>query len=167
MRGSAVGQGSPSAVLPSANTTALLGLAYMKLGHRIVEGVVSAGYPQRPAHSAVFAHIDVEAGTRLSTLAARANITPQAMGELVDDLERLNYVVRRPDPDDRRAKRIILTKRGRESVVVAQRTIAHIETDLETLVGAEDLALVHRALQRIIAEDDLGASETHTDEREP
>ena len=135
---------------PPANTTALLGLAYMHLGRRIVEGVVSAGFPQRPAHSAVFAHIDVEGGTRLTTLATRANITPQAMGELVDDLERLGYVVRQPDPADRRAKRIVLTARGAASVVAAQRTIAAIEADLQALLGARRLALLHEALRRIL-----------------
>lgn len=152
MPSSSSGQGAEA--VARANTTALLGLAYMKLGHRIVDGVVSAGFPQRPAHSAVFAHIDVDSGTRLSTLAARANITPQAMGEVVDDLERLEYIVRRPDPDDRRAKRIILTERGRECVAVAQRTIAEIEAELETLLGPRLLGLVHRALQRIIADDE-------------
>jgi DNA-binding MarR family transcriptional regulator len=151
MRSALSGQGT--GVVAPANTTALLGRAYMKLGHRIVDGVVSAGFPQRPAHSAVFAHIDVESGTRLSTLAARANITPQAMGELVDDLQRLRYIVRRPDPDDRRAKRIILTERGRACVAAAQRTIAAIEAGLEELLGPDELALVHRALRRIIADD--------------
>jgi len=134
-----------------ANTTALLGLAYMRLGHRIVDGVVSAGYPQRPAHSAVFAHIDVVGGTRLTTLATRANITPQAMGELVDDLERLGYVLRQPDPDDRRAKRIVLTPHGVASVVAAVRTIAGIEADLKSLLGAAGLAALHDALSRIVS----------------
>lgn len=163
MRSSPSGQAAET-VAP-ANTAALLGLAYMKLGHRIVDGVVSAGFPQRPAHSAVFAHIDVDSGTRLSTLAARANITPQAMGELVDDLERLEYIVRRPDPDDRRAKRIILTERGRACVAVAQRTIAEIEAGLETLLGRRQLGLVHRALRRIIADDEGVESATQIDER--
>jgi hypothetical protein len=63
---------------PVENTTALLGLAYSALGHQIVAGVVAASFPRRPAHSSVFAHIDL-AGTRLTELAARANITPQAM----------------------------------------------------------------------------------------
>lgn len=132
-----------------ANTTALLGLAYMRLGHRIVDGVVSAGFPQRPAHSAVFAHIDIEGGTRLTTLATRANITPQATGELVDDLERLGYVVRQPDPADRRAKRIVLTDRGAASVAAAERTIAGIEADLKALLGGARLTELHDALGRI------------------
>ncbi len=135
---------------PSRNTTALLGLAYMSLGHRIVEGVNIAGFPQRPAHSAVMAHIDIDGGTRLSTIAARANITPQAVGELVDDLERLGYVVRQPDPDDRRAKRIVLTDRGRESVAAALETIAALEAELEDLLGSDKLAELHDSLSQIL-----------------
>jgi DNA-binding MarR family transcriptional regulator len=136
--------------VPARNTTALLGLAYMNLGRRIVEGVNSAGFVQRPAHSGVMAHIDIDGGTRLSTIAARANITPQAVGELVDDLERLGHVVRQPDPDDRRAKRIVLTERGRESVAAALDAIAVLEAELEDLLGSDKLAELHDSLSRIL-----------------
>ena len=135
---------------PPRNTTALLGLAYMSLGHRIVEGVNAAGFPQRPAHSGVMAHIDIDGGTRLTAIAARANITPQAAGELVDDLERLGYVVRQPDPDDRRAKRIVLTDRGRDSVAAALETIATLEAEIEDVLGPEKLAELHASLSRIL-----------------
>ena len=133
------------------NTTALLGLAYSALGHKIVAGVVAAGFPMRPAHSGVFAHIDVEGGTRLTELARRANMTPQAMGELVDDLEQLGYVTRRPDPADRRAKRIVLTPTGVASVQAALETIVGIERGLEALLGTRGLAALRRALSRILA----------------
>lgn len=131
------------------NTTELLGRAHLALGRRIVDGVVSAGFPQRPAHSAVFANIDIEGGTRLSTLAARANITPQALSELVDDLERMGYVTRRPDPDDRRAKRIVLTERGHACVQAALGTISAIEDDLAALLGRQGLARLQQALRRV------------------
>ena len=39
-------------------------------------------------------------------------MTAQAMGELVDELEAMQYLVRRPDPTDRRAKLIMLTRKG-------------------------------------------------------
>ena len=138
------------------NTTALLGLAYQALGRRIVDGVVEAGFPQRPAHSAVFAHIDIEGGTRLTTLAARANVTPQALGELVDDLERLGYVTRRPDPDDRRAKRIVLTERGHACVDAGLRTIADLEALLGRRLGRRRLAELHQTLGLILEIDLAG-----------
>jgi DNA-binding MarR family transcriptional regulator len=133
------------------NTTALLGIAYQALGRRIVDGVNAAGYPNRPAHSAVMAHIDIDGGTRLTTLAERANITPQAVGELIDDLERLGYVARAADPDDRRAKRIVLTKRGHACVAAAIATIANLERDLERLLGGDVLANLQEQLTRISA----------------
>lgn len=134
----------------SENTAALLGLAYSALGHQIVAGVVAAGYPQRAAHSAVFAHIDLE-GSRPGELARRANMTPQAMGELVDDLERRGYVIRRPDPTDRRAKLVVLTPRGLACVQAALQTIAGIESKLTDLLGERRLRQLQRALRDIIS----------------
>jgi hypothetical protein len=52
----------------TVNTVSLLGRAYSLLGFQIVDGVVGAGFPQKPAHSAVFAQI-VPAGSRLTDLA--------------------------------------------------------------------------------------------------
>lgn len=138
-----------SGEVPRENTTALLGLAYSALGHQIVAGVVEAGFPQRPAHSGVFAHIDL-AGTRLTELARRANMTPQAMGELVDDLERLGYVVRGPDPSDRRAKLISLTPTGRACVDAGLQTIVGIEERLADVLGERRLRALHRALHDIL-----------------
>jgi DNA-binding MarR family transcriptional regulator len=129
----------------------MLGAAYRMLGLRIVEGVRAAGFPQRAAHSAVFANIDVAAGTRLTVLARRATMTPQAMGELVDDLERLGYVRRVPDPVDRRAKLVILTDRGRESVEAALTVIGTIEADLTTLLGHREHASIQTGLRKIMA----------------
>ncbi|MGH2725071.1 MAG: MarR family winged helix-turn-helix transcriptional regulator [Actinomycetota bacterium] len=134
---------------------ALLGLAHAALGHQIVAGVVEAGFPQRPAHSNVFAHIDIEGGTRLTELARRANITPQAMGELVDDLEGMAYVSRHPDPEDRRAKRIVLTARGLACVQAALGTIAGIEDRLKALIGESGLLELRSTLERIIAAGEL------------
>ncbi|HWJ82992.1 MAG TPA: MarR family winged helix-turn-helix transcriptional regulator [Nocardioides sp.] len=131
------------------NTVSMLGQAYSLLGFRIVDGVVGAGYPQKPKHSAVFAQIDLD-GTRLTQLAGRAGMTPQAMGELVDELEELGYVVRRPDPSDRRAKLVVLTERGRACVAAGRATIEGIEEQLDELLGAEGRATLRRLLARVL-----------------
>lgn len=137
------------------NTIAMLGQAYSLLGFQIVDGVVGAGYPQKPKHSAVFAQIDPQ-GTRLSRLAERANMTPQAMGELVDELEELGYVVRRPDPSDRRAKLVVLTDRGQQCVAAGRATIEGIEERLEDLLGARGRATLRRLLAKVL-ESERGA----------
>src|ERR1700761_8616820 len=65
----------------------------------------------RPAHLQVFGVIKAD-GTRLTDLAASAGMSLSAMAELVDALEQLGYVERRPDPRDGRAKLVCLTDSG-------------------------------------------------------
>lgn len=132
-----------------ANTVAMLGRAYSLLGFEIVNGVVGAGYPQKPSHSAVFAQIKPE-GSRLTELARGANMTPQAMGELVDELEHLGYVVRRPDPSDRRAKLIVLTARGRDCIAAGIATIEGIEERIAATLGERGHRQLRRLLQKLL-----------------
>ncbi len=131
------------------NTISLLGRAYSLLGFKIVDGVVGAGFPQRPSHSAVFAQISPE-GSRLSELARGANMSAQAMGELVDDLEALQYVERRPDPTDRRAKLIVLTAKGQACIAAGIVTIEGIEGQISQILGADGHQQLQSLLQKLI-----------------
>lgn len=135
---------------PDLNTVAMLGRAYSLLGFQIVDGVVGAGFPQKPSHSAVFAQIKTE-GSRLTDLAHGANITPQAMGELVDELEELGYVERRPDPTDRRAKLIVLTDRGRACIAAGISTINGIEQRITQTLGERGHRQLRSLLDRLLA----------------
>jgi DNA-binding MarR family transcriptional regulator len=134
---------------PPVNTISLLGRAYSLLGFRIVDGVVGAGFPQKPAHSAVFAQIDPD-GSRLTDLARRANMSPQAMGELVDELEDMGYVVRRPDPTDRRAKLITLTQKGQDCIAAGTATIDSIEQQLTDLLGVRGRRQLRNLLIKVL-----------------
>ena len=136
----------------SPNTIAMLGRAYSLLGFQIVDGVVGAGFPQKPSHSAVFAQIDPQ-GSRLTDLARRAHMTPQAMGELVDELEELGYVQRQPDPSDRRAKLIMLTERGHACIAAGVATVQGIEQRIDAVLGSRGHAQLRRLLARLLEED--------------
>ncbi len=127
------------------NTVAMLGQAYSLLGFQIVDGVVGAGFPQKPSHSAVFAQISAE-GSRLTDLARGANMTPQSMGELVDELEQLGYVERRPHSTDRRAKLITLTDRGKACIAAGVVTIEGIENLVTERLGDRG----HRQLRKLL-----------------
>jgi DNA-binding MarR family transcriptional regulator len=84
----------------------------------------------------VTAYIRAE-GSRLTELAAEARMTLPAMSELVDDLQRLGIVERRPDPRDKRGTLIFLTDSGWEAMRTARRVIADIEADYARCVGSE------------------------------
>ena len=132
------------------NTIAMLGQAYSLLGFRIIDGVVGAGHPIKPSHSAAFAQLR-PSGSRLTELAAGANITPQSMGTIVDELEDLGYVVRGPDPSDRRAKLIVLTELGQEAVAAGESTISGLEQDIVDVLGEEGHEQLRRLLLRLLA----------------
>jgi DNA-binding MarR family transcriptional regulator len=80
-------------------------------------------------------------------------MSPQAMGELVDDLVRRGYLERVPDPADRRAKLIVLTDLGYDALQAAFDTILDIEAELVAELGAGGLATMQRALRRLAEED--------------
>jgi DNA-binding MarR family transcriptional regulator len=101
----------------------------------LFERLVAAGLEgARLPHTHVTAYIKAD-GSRLTELAALARMTLPAMSELVDDLQRLGIVERRPDPTDRRAKLICLTDAGWDAIRTAQRVIGEIERDYAEIVG--------------------------------
>ena len=86
------------------------------------------------AQLTLFLHLD-PAGTRLTTLAARAGLTKQSMIELVDKAHALALVDRRPDPDDRRAKIVALTGLGSRALATLHEGIASAEREVARVVG--------------------------------
>jgi DNA-binding MarR family transcriptional regulator len=110
----------------------------------------------RITHGCVFGNIDPD-GTRLTDLAARANMTKQSVGEVVTELERRDYVERVPDPDDGRAKIIRLTTRGHEAQALGIRIIDEIEQEWAERFGVERVEALREALEAITAER-LGAA---------
>ena len=70
------------------------------------------GHPEvRPAHGYAFQAIGRE-GTTAGELGQRLGVTKQAAGQMVDELVRLGYVDRTPDPGDGRRRLVTLTPRG-------------------------------------------------------
>lgn len=131
-------------------TVAILRLAYNTLADEIGMAVRAVAPDQRPSHGTIMEQLDFEDGQRLTDLAEGAGITPQSAGELVDQLEALGYVERRPDPDDRRAKRIHRTQRAMRAARVAIEAAEKSERELEQLLGETRLAALRADLKRII-----------------
>ena len=78
-----------------------------------------------PRHGAVLAYLRVD-GIRATELARLSGQYKQVVGTYVDELEALGYVERRPDPDDRRAKLVVPTERGRSQMRTADAIMAEI-----------------------------------------
>jgi DNA-binding MarR family transcriptional regulator len=102
---------------------------------RIWQALEVRGYPDiRPSHSAVFANLGLGA-VRVTELAERAQVTQQAMGKMLKELERMGYVARDVDSDDKRAKEIRLTERGIQLVTDSLEVVDEVRRYYATKLG--------------------------------
>jgi DNA-binding MarR family transcriptional regulator len=116
----------------------------------LFERLVAAGLEEaRVPHTHVTAFIKAE-GSRLTELAAMARMTLPAMSELVDDLQRIGIVERRPDPSDGRAKLICLTDAGWDAMRIGRQAIAEIEAEYARLVGVEEFEAAAQTLDELV-----------------
>src|SRR6266516_5435928 len=97
------------------------------------------------AHLNVFQYPGPQ-GARPTELAARLGISKQALNYLLGELERLDYVERRPDPDDLRSKRVALTARGTSAIGVIREAVGEVETTWAQQLGAKRFSQLRNLL---------------------
>jgi DNA-binding MarR family transcriptional regulator len=85
-------------------------------------------------------------GTRLTELAKRAAMTKQAMGELVDECERMGLVERTADPTDGRAKIVVFTAPGKRFMGAFRDAIEETEAEITRQLGAPQVREMKQAL---------------------
>ncbi len=101
-----------------------------------------------PAHLIVLQYPGPQ-GTRPSELAARLRISKQALNYQLGQLERLGYLERRPDSDDLRSKRIVLTPRAEAAVPVIRDAVSEVESDWGRQLGAERFGQLRELLTEL------------------
>lgn len=67
----------------------------------------------RLRHYALLRFLATSEGALQRELSSRLGYDPSAIVGLVDDLEKLGFAERRPSPDDRRSRIVVLTEDGR------------------------------------------------------
>ena len=128
---------------------ALLRDPALAINELVSETLAERGFEHvNPAHGALAQHIS-DHGSRVTELAALAQVSKPTVVYLVDDLERLGYVERVPDPSDGRAKLVRLTERGLRAQDEARAIVAGIERDWSALVGERHFAALRAELARL------------------
>ncbi|MDZ4763433.1 MAG: MarR family winged helix-turn-helix transcriptional regulator [Chloroflexota bacterium] len=102
-----------------------------------------------PGHMNSLIFLDVK-GTRINTLAERAEMTKQAMGQAIQELEERGYVSRAPDLTDKRAALILFTEKGHRFLHDAYEIKQEIEAEYVALIGADGLAMLRDLLARVL-----------------
>lgn len=127
----------------------LLFIPYRYTEDRVFRSLREAGFDDWTLPQCrVFQRISQD-GSRLTDLADQAQMTKQNAGVMVDQLERLGYVRRVPDPADGRARLIVIEERGRRAVEVAKATIDAILSEWQTYLGTRNFTLLHQLLDQL------------------
>jgi DNA-binding MarR family transcriptional regulator len=125
---------------------ALLRLPWEAVRRRMLERLHERGFDDLDAaHLNVFQYPGPQ-GARPSDLAAQLRISKQALNYLLGQLERLDYLERRADPDDLRSKRIVLTPRGESAVRVIREAVTELEAAWAHQLGPKRFAQLRTLL---------------------
>jgi DNA-binding MarR family transcriptional regulator len=139
----------PDRPLGSRNLGTLLRDPWLELNARLNAAVAARGFDDaRPALSVVFQHVRDD-GSRVTEIAERAQLTKQTVVYLVNELERLGYVERVPDPADGRAKLVRPTERGHAAVAEARRVAAELEAEWTALIGRRRMGELRAGLEAL------------------
>jgi DNA-binding MarR family transcriptional regulator len=129
----------------------LAGRLLLSVQDELFARLAEAGYDDlRPRHASVLAYLD-EDGIRATDLARLSGRHKQIVGRIVDELESLGYVERRPDPRDRRAKLIFPTERGLAQLRLGDEIVAEIEARHADALGRRSYAEFRDMLRGLVA----------------
>ena len=103
----------------------------------------------RMSHGAVFGNLGFGA-VRVTELAKRAQVTQQAMGKMLKELERYGWIARDVDGSDRRAREIRLTEQGIQLIADSMEAVAEVRQYYAEKIGAEELNQLESALAHAI-----------------
>lgn len=121
------------------STGLLLRLLYQLYSLEIQRALREAGFDDvNPSAANVFTFLTSD-GATVSELANLSHVRKQTMAQTVEQLERSGYVVRRPNPEDRRSQLVFLTPRGKQIPRVTHKAAAAVEKRWERLIGPGEL----------------------------
>jgi len=120
--------------------------AYYWMDESLQNGLQHAGYrPRTRTQTMILIHVS-NGVTRAAELARALGVSRQAIQQQINDLEQEDIVTQIPDPDDRRANRIVFSERGAELINAAMTTLRDAEQKLTSRLGYEQVTQLREAL---------------------
>jgi DNA-binding MarR family transcriptional regulator len=145
-----------------------VGFTLSSLGHAVAREFRATLAPlqMEPREFAMLRAIASAEGISQQAIAERLRIPPSRMVAFVDALEQRGLVERRPNPDDRRARALYLTNKGRTLLESAFKLASQLERRLCAPLDASERERLLGLLQRVGAQLGLapGTHAAHLDE---
>lgn len=107
------------------------------------------GTAPSPAHSGVLFLLDRADGATMSELAQALDLVPSAVSGLVQRMEALGWVQRRPCPQDARTQRVWLRPEGRALLPALYQALARINARMTAGFTEAELDVVARWLRHM------------------
>ena len=120
--------------------------AYYWMDESLQNGLQRAGYAPRTRTQTMIL-INISNGiTRAAELARVLGVSRQAIQQQINELERDELVTQIPDPDDRRANRIVFSEKGSHLINAALESLREAEQTLSQRIGWEATSQLRTAL---------------------
>lgn len=152
---------------PSQNLGFLLADAARLLRRRFEQE--SRDIPMTAAQLRILVWLARNEGVGQAALASMLDLEPMTLCRHVDRMEAAGLVERRQDPDDRRARQIFTTEKGRMLLHPMRERAALILEQVQSGLSPETRAALHRGLETIVgnlSRTEAGAAERHRRNRE-
>ena len=141
-----------SSAQPPSDLGILVLLAYQGFVRRLHEDMARRGYDDLGRSDGVIFRMVSARPRTVSELATGLEISKQGAAQIVEDMERRGYVVRRPDPNDGRARLVELSSRGRAALGVARDFHRDYERELVRRHGARSVDALRALLDTMAGE---------------
>jgi DNA-binding MarR family transcriptional regulator len=89
-------------------------------------------------------------------LARELGVDKTVMTYLLDELEAANLIERRPDPADRRARQVVITDQGQQTLLAFRERIAAAEQELLSALSSRDAHIFRDLVERIARASQAG-----------
>ncbi len=111
-----------------------------------------------PRHFGVMTMLAAHPGMSQQQLHEKTAIDPSSMVAVIDELEARGLAERRPDPADRRARRVFLTEQGEQTLERIRGLAAGLQREFFGALTAEERKTLHALLRKLAgaAEDKPG-----------
>jgi len=120
--------------------------AYYWMDESMQNGLIQAGFQPRTRTQTMIL-VNISNGiTRAAELARVLGVSRQAIQQQINELEAEDLVTQIPDPDDRRANRIMFSERGARFMNVALASLRQAEQALAIRLGYDAVRQLRNAL---------------------
>lgn len=129
----------------------LLRLTYQQWTMAVDTKLAEEGFGDlRPHYANVFTFVPPE-GIQVAELTKLAHVRKQSMTQTVEELEKLGYVERRPDPNDKRARLVFVTERGKKISPIARAAGQAVDARWAELTSPQEIEALRNALRSVLA----------------